>query len=410
MDRKAYVVILIAIFLFAPVLAHAQISKDNILEYKNFVSLECKDSHYEDITATSTATTTIEICDLYVIKDKVKIKYIGDEAPFADNEIASQRKSDVQVFDLGKKRINKRIYVDDHFIFSRNEWRSIETEILDKEDFDEIYNGLELISGAGAQTIYSSSSDGIIQNYQDGTWANCIADTDGTQVYDTDSVNNEAIGIRYTTNPGYLDCLIRRGFFDFATIGEINGTLESASFNWRGSYQGWFHDTQDSLTITGGTAGPTLDTADFDEVEATELTDSPIAYADFETTGYNQFVFNSAGLAWISNATNTQISLRMRSYDVLGNSPNQFNTAGISAMGGYFSEQSGTDYDPYLSLTFQGSSTPVVDPRIDEWYCIATTSGTVVETRCQAPILVWLVIAFFAVCVGAMGVLFFKRK
>lgn len=404
MDRKAPLVILFTIFLFAPGLAHAKIEKEDILSHDDFFKWVCIESGQELSATTTTkgATTTEEVCYTWDLEDWVEIKYIGEKSEFAKNEVASQRQSKIQVFDIGNGKIKKRIWLTDQFIRSGKDWYNIEKKQIRKSEFDQINSQFSWINSASADIATSTAGDGYITNKW-GAWSTIRDSASGSAV----DYTNTSIAIIAKHDTGQGGYRIDAGFLPFDEV-PIGGNIESASvFLYTTAITVGDDDPDAFLVIASSSVSDKtqLTTADYNKRIFTALSEEKFLL-DIADDSYNEWELNATGISFLATTTFFSV-LEGHDYNdnpIQDDKTNQVNFSSSEAGGG--------SHDPYLEITYIGSSTPplTTNVRIDEWYCVATTSGNVVETKCEAPILVWLVIAFFAVCVGAMGVLFFKRK
>jgi hypothetical protein len=89
---------------------------------------------------------------------------------------------------------------------------------------------------------------------------------------------------------------------------------------------------------------------------ATAYSDNAISYTGWSTTGYNDFVFNSTGIAAISKTGITKLGMREANYDVTGTTPPSWVNAAWEVVFGYFAEQ-GTGYKPKLVVTYTPAAT-----------------------------------------------------
>lgn len=181
------------------------------------------------------------------------------------------------------------------------------------------------------------SQDGAVRYYSGaGTWASIRAEATGTNVYPS-------------TDPSpmvYSDAslpLIIRGFLYFDTTDVPAGTniTEGRVRIYGSSIVG----TVGSVCLVNGTQADTLSTADYDQAGTTELSDTRIAITSWNTSGYNDFPLNAAGIAAINEGGTTKLALR-HSSDLDNSSP-----ASPVAAYMYPVEQSGTSKDPILELT-----------------------------------------------------------
>lgn len=89
---------------------------------------------------------------------------------------------------------------------------------------------------------------------------------------------------------------------------------------------------------------------DYDSLGSTAYCDTTITYASWNTTGYNDFIFNSTGLAAVSKTGVSTFGAREVTHDVGAVTPNI--VAGVNSyLKGYFTEQ-GAGFKPRLVVTY----------------------------------------------------------
>lgn len=188
---------------------------------------------------------------------------------------------------------------------------------------------------------FAPAFDGAARYYDGtGSWASIRAALTGTDVYLTSD----------PTSGVYSDAslpLIIRGFlsFDTSTLPDGSEVITGGRLRVYGSS---IVGTVGTVDLVAGTpASPTtLTTADFDQVGTTLLSDDQIPITSWNTSGYNDFNLNAAGIAAINRSGYTQFALR-HSSDRTGSSP-----ASPAAASYYPVEHAGTDHDPILEVTY----------------------------------------------------------
>lgn len=90
--------------------------------------------------------------------------------------------------------------------------------------------------------------------------------------------------------------------------------------------------------------------ADYTQIGTTPLS-SAIAYADWITTGYNDFVLNSTGRNNISKTGKTAFGFRNANYDVAAIAPSWSDT--LASILEAYEEEAGGDLRPKLVVTYQ---------------------------------------------------------
>ena len=137
----------------------------------------------------------------------------------------------------------------------------------------------------------------------------------------------------------------------FDTSG-VTDTLESATINIRGYSFG--ADTAD-LWVVDSTHGTTLTDGDFDAitgwVSGADNSSNVTKYCDSEITtwsvsGYNSITLNAAALSDIVSQDNFTICLIEADYDLTNTEPSSMVNSGV-----YFTDYTGTSFDPYLDYT-----------------------------------------------------------
>lgn len=137
-------------------------------------------------------------------------------------------------------------------------------------------------------------------------------------------------------------------FFLFNTT--LAGTITAAVLSVRG-YDKW--DTNSFIpNVNIYSSSPASNTAiaagDFDSFGSTAFA-TAITYAGF-STGYNDFTFNSTGIAAINKSGISKFGARNASYDVAASAPT-WASGGEAAMRIFYSEY-GSGYKPKLVITY----------------------------------------------------------
>ena len=205
-------------------------------------------------------------------------------------------------------------------------------------------------------TIYSDASDGSIYTVSTSNWAAVRDATTGTAI-DNDTRRNYAVRARAVSGGRGNQWQVWRTFMYFNTTG-VTETLASATINIRG-YQ---YGTAD-LWVVKSSHGTTLSGADFDKItgwsSGADNSSNVTKYCDSEvttwsTSGYNSIALNAAALSDIVSLNDFCICLIEADYDLPNNEP----TPNLDVYSGaYFSDHSGTSYDPYIHYTVATVST-----------------------------------------------------
>jgi hypothetical protein len=178
--------------------------------------------------------------------------------------------------------------------------------------------------------IYSSTNDGYIYHYN-STWSTVHDAAKGFTFNNGGTMANDATQCLYETN-----YKIKRSFFYYDTSG-VTGTI-TAVVNYICGYT----NGQSRVCAMEGTQSDPFVTADFDSFTGNEYGHT----ASWSTSGYNQITFDAQGIADINTSGTTKICCREYTHDYLNSAPST-----IYENGCYYSNNSGTNYDPYLSIT-----------------------------------------------------------
>lgn len=385
-NKTIFPVLFILSFIIA-INAKADIQKSDILSSDQFVKMECAE-WIEEVSATTTpegATTTEQVCKTYEFNDYVRVLYKGEKSDYESNEIANERKSKVQTFDLGNGKIKKRIYARDQFIKSGNSWYDLEViNTMPLSDFNDIMGRTSFIEGtAAAETATTTVGDGYITNKW-GAWSTIRDAASGSSV-DYTGTSIAVIAKHDTGQGGYR---IDAGYLPFDEIPQ-GGDIESASiFLYITAITTGDDDPDAFIVIASSTVSDKtqLTTADYNKRKFVALSEQ-VAMLDIADDEYNEWELNATGISHLSTTTFFSV-LEGHDYNdnpIQDDKTNQINFSS--------SEAGGSTHDPYIEIIYISTTTPTVVSgiRIDEWFCSATTSGNNVQTRCQAPILIWVV-------------------
>jgi hypothetical protein len=172
-----------------------------------------------------------------------------------------------------------------------------------------------------------TSVDGwVYQGYTSGNgvaWATLVADA-GNDAIDDDA--SEAFLTVLADGAGHDDKwrVLSRGIFLFDTSPlPDNCTVTSAVFSLYGTAKADPQSLTPNVNVYAST--PTTNTAlvggDYDSLGATAYCDTPITYANWNTSGWNNFYFNATGLAAIAKTGITKLGVRNVNYDVDDSAP-----------------------------------------------------------------------------------------
>lgn len=194
-------------------------------------------------------------------------------------------------------------------------------------------------SSSGSFSGFSSASDGFVYA-SNAVYATARAAATGT--LDATATTSQ-VGQQKNGNYYVLRSYLYASANGTIPIGSI---LNSASLYLYG--QNDLSTTDFNLTITNGQPiypHEPLVAGDFDRTLYSGDGGSA-STSGFTTTGYFAIPFNSTGLGWISTTNTTKLCL-MSDRDIAGTAP-----TGNEVVYYYNSEQSGTDKDPYLIVTY----------------------------------------------------------
>lgn len=208
-------------------------------------------------------------------------------------------------------------------------------------------------------SYYSGAGDGWIQEGEVASW-NTIHDNTGNSGGGAAVPATATIEV-WSYGDGSGNIYITRGFVPVDTSGLPDSTtISAASLNvYVTTTMNGDNDGDDWINVIGDTSQASTDTlarADFNNCGAV---DNPTEYASriditssFTTNQYNAFTFNSTGIAAISKTGYTKLGVR-EGHDCIDSPINTNSHTGIKFNA---SEQTDTDKDPYLSVTYSTGS------------------------------------------------------
>lgn len=97
--------------------------------------------------------------------------------------------------------------------------------------------------------------------------------------------------------------------------------------------------------------------SDFQNSGSVPYSDTAVLKGSFSLVSYNTWAFNSTGLAAISKTGNTNLSFRESEFDAKNVEPTDL-TTGFARAAIHSSQNTGTDKDPYLEVTYSAGGTP----------------------------------------------------
>ena len=183
------------------------------------------------------------------------------------------------------------------------------------------------------------------------TWA-AIRDGAGTAAYP--SVASEAACWIAAGDTSGTWQVIARGIFLFNTSALTSGAIISATVlslygQSKADGNGWTPDVD--IYTSNPATNTNLVPGDYATLGTVSQTGSPITYAAFSVTGYNDFTFNATGRGNVSKTGVSKFGSRNENYDVANTPPTwvAFASNGIAI---YFADQTGTANDPKLVVTY----------------------------------------------------------
>jgi len=302
-----------------------------------------------------------EIRTQYIYPDKIiseQIRYINEEIIREDLTL---RTNNSLTFPLGNNTFQIEIFTAPTFIKTDDVWKSIEYATTTIEAYSEQVNPdtpVTYLSDflffkpllADDDSFYSGSGDGVVYNVV----------TTGTSQSDWDTVHDAISGssISYTspstdltrcTGYGSSKFQLGRIFlpFDTSTLDDDINITEASVFIY--GQERYNYGQEWGIVETSQASETELVGDDFNNCG---LVDSPIEGASrvilSDTLQYWEWELNSTGISWIDLEDYSLFGLRAEE-DLDDTLPcvscdDRFNTN--------FSEQTGTDKDPYLSITY----------------------------------------------------------
>jgi len=197
----------------------------------------------------------------------------------------------------------------------------------------------------------STSVDGHVgESASDATWATIH----GAAGSVSDDSSDRAVFV-------YIDCdgaenrfrvLYRSIFlFDTSPISDA-ATLDSAVLSLWGKEKGSEADIDvDAVVVSSDPASNiALENGDYDSL-GTIAFSNVISYASWDTAGYNDFTLNASGESAVDFTGVSKFGIRDDQYDRANVEPTWDYNSG-SFLEGYFADQTGTDNDPKLVITY----------------------------------------------------------
>lgn len=201
-------------------------------------------------------------------------------------------------------------------------------------------------TGTGRTTV-----DGLLQRYNSSgeSWSS-IRSGKGTRADPSASQDNFILMFSDETS-NYFRYLNRSIFlFDTSSLTSV-ATISSSVISLYGTGKTDNLSTSPNIDIYTSTPSTdnNLQNSDFSQIGTTSQTGSPITYASWNTSAYNDFTFNATGIGNISKTGISKFGARNANYDVSGTTPNWISQTS-SGIKGYYSDNGSNK--PKLVVTY----------------------------------------------------------
>jgi len=201
----------------------------------------------------------------------------------------------------------------------------------------------------------STSVDGYVYHSTGGlgtgiSWPTLVAAAGSAS--DDSSVTAVAMGI-YSDNVSNKWRLIYRGIFLFDTSSlPDDAVINAATLSLYGyaKLDGLSATPNINIYLSAPASNTALAAGDFDSLGATAFCDTPVTYAGWSTSGYNDFTLNVSGIANISKTGISKFGARNANYDVTNTAPTWVSNAGSYVQA--YTADKGTGYKPKLVVTY----------------------------------------------------------
>ena len=175
----------------------------------------------------------------------------------------------------------------------------------------------------------------------------------GNEAVDDENISEVGFCSAYTAEnqDKWLDLYRAIFLFDTSSIPD-DAEIISAIFSLYGESK--VDDLNVLPNINIYSSNPAINTAlvsgDFDSLGSTPFCDTPITYANWSITGYNDFTLNASGIAAISKTGITKFGVRNANYDVAGVMPTWTNYKWSYLF--FYDADRGTVYKPKLVVIY----------------------------------------------------------
>ena len=207
----------------------------------------------------------------------------------------------------------------------------------------------------------------VLRGSVDETWATIIAGA-GTAANDSSATFEEYTRTIATTTANQFSFLWRGiALFDTSAIPDTDD-VTAAVLSVRGDAKADGLVAAPDIDVYTSTpaSNTALVAADYSQVGSVSQTGSPITFANWSTTGYNDFTFNATGRGNISKTGVSKFGTRNTNYDVAATAPPWLSGAGFY-LTGRKADNAGTAEDPKLVVTYSAAATlggPLVGGRL----------------------------------------------
>lgn len=231
-------------------------------------------------------------------------------------------------------------------------------DILIANNFIPAWNlGFDTLTVSPDANPETTSVDGsVIQSYGAGSgvvWSTLVADA-GNGKDDSSGTHNIIYIYADTGSDKWRQ--LGRGIFLFDTSAlPDTANISAATFSLMGNPGLKSDGCSCTPNINVYASTPASNTAlangDFAQIGNTALCDTPVTYASWSNTVYNDFALNNTGIAAISKTGITKLGVRNPSKDVAGVAPTWSNSC-ESYLGCCSADRAGTSEDPKLVITY----------------------------------------------------------
>ena len=318
---------------------------------------------------------------LYVSETEVSAKTIKADEQEIKEDIRKRTKN-AQIFPKGNNEFVGRFYAGEPFYKNagNDKWYQTETATTTAEEFSKqtkpnflarvkAFFGMDVLADSG--DYYAGAGDGAIYKVDSSsagiqvTWDQAHDAATGSVAYPT-SGNTSFYIYRVTDGFGGYTFYIWRAFFpiDTSSLG-VEADITSATLYVH--LDNKLNSTGDGYIVVVQTSQAdttTLTTADYNQCGSVDNPptqgSATVDITDITNGQYQGLLLNETGRIWINKEGITKLGIR-EGHDCVDEYPandfdiNGFTSAGANGM--FFSEQDGTDNDPYLEVTYTTPAT-----------------------------------------------------